>query len=613
MTEGLLVPGFDPDTTSYTDNVANSVSSIRVVPTAEDSNVSITVNGEPVTSGNMSDPKTLAVGSNTISVVVTAQDTSTKTYTITVIRAASGNANLSNLEVSEGSLNPSFDPDVLSYTDNVGNSVSSIRVTPTTENAAASITVNGDPVSSGSASSPISLTFGSNLISVLVTSGNGLTRTYTVEVIRAASANADLSNLYLAEGELDPAFSPDITSYTNLVIKYADSTTATPTAAHEGSTITVNGEPVDSSSESSRIALAVGENTVNIVVTAEDGVTTKTYTVTVIRGGFNGGGIGTVIKSPKNFCYDRINHGSAAAKGYLYVAGGRSYYDGHYYVKNDVRYAKINSDGSIGAFRGSSNSFNIARKGLTTEAHNGYIYIIGGTGGQKTNDGITTVQYAKINPNGRNDGSIGTFRNTSSLKVGVSLHSSAVHNGYLYVIGGGRYSSSVLYKTVQYAKINSDGSLGEFRRTTALPAGRRAHTSVVQNGYLYVIGGYGSGSYLDSIIYAKINSDGSIGAFQTASNKLYKGMFYHASVAYKGYIYIIGGRIGGTSSYYKIITFARISSDGDISAFTTSSNRMPAGRGYHKAVVSGNFMYITGGYVPGSGYTNDVLYTEFED
>ena len=140
-----------------------------MTPTAEDSNVSITVNGEPVTSGNMSDPKDLAVGSNTISVVVTAQDTSTKTYTITVIRAASGNANLSNIEVTEGLLVPGFDPDTTSYTDNVGNGVDSIRVTPTAEDSNVSITVNGEPVTSGNMSDPKDLAVGSNTISVIVT------------------------------------------------------------------------------------------------------------------------------------------------------------------------------------------------------------------------------------------------------------------------------------------------------------------------------------------------------------------------------------------------------------------------------------------------------------
>jgi gliding motility-associated-like protein len=49
------------------------------------------------------------------------------------------------------------------------------------------------------------------------------------------------------------------------------------------STITVNGITVASGSPSGAIALNTGANTLTIIVTAQDGVTTDTYTVTVTR------------------------------------------------------------------------------------------------------------------------------------------------------------------------------------------------------------------------------------------------------------------------------------------------------------------------------------------
>ncbi len=62
-----------------------------------------------VASGSASQAINLNVGSNTITVIVTAQDgTTTNTYTITVTRAPSSNADLSNLTVSQGSLTPAF-------------------------------------------------------------------------------------------------------------------------------------------------------------------------------------------------------------------------------------------------------------------------------------------------------------------------------------------------------------------------------------------------------------------------------------------------------------------------------------------------------------------------
>ena len=95
---------------------------------------------------------------------------------------------------------------------------------------------------------------------------------YTVTVTRAApSSNADLSDLVLSAGSpLVPLFASGTTSYTLNVPFSTASTTATPTAADAGATITVNTVPVASGSPSGAIALAVGPNVITTVVTAQD-------------------------------------------------------------------------------------------------------------------------------------------------------------------------------------------------------------------------------------------------------------------------------------------------------------------------------------------------------
>ena len=57
----------------------------------------------------------------------------------------------------------------------------------------------------------------------------------------------------------------------------------TPTATDSSATVKVNGTSVASGSASGPIALAVGTNTITTVVTAQDGITTKTYSVHAIR------------------------------------------------------------------------------------------------------------------------------------------------------------------------------------------------------------------------------------------------------------------------------------------------------------------------------------------
>ena len=74
LSDGMLTPAFSPGTTSYTASVPNATSSITETPTAADTTSTITVNGTPVASGTPSGAIALAVGPNTITTVVTAQD-----------------------------------------------------------------------------------------------------------------------------------------------------------------------------------------------------------------------------------------------------------------------------------------------------------------------------------------------------------------------------------------------------------------------------------------------------------------------------------------------------------------------------------------------------------
>ena len=88
ITGGILNPVFDNGSLNYTVNVVNSVASIKVTPTAEESNATIKVNGTILASGTESQDIALSVGGNTINVEVTAQDGITKEiYVINVTRA----------------------------------------------------------------------------------------------------------------------------------------------------------------------------------------------------------------------------------------------------------------------------------------------------------------------------------------------------------------------------------------------------------------------------------------------------------------------------------------------------------------------------------------------
>ena len=202
---------------------------------------------------------------------------------------------LTSLRISDGTLTPSFVQSTTVYTVAVPNSVHTLVVTSTTSSPNATIDVNGTGAISGTGFGPIALLVGPNPITVTVTAANGgTTRTYVVIVTRAPSSNADLGNLSAATGgganiPLNPApFSGATVSYSGTVAHEVMSGTVTATAADTAATIVVNGSAVASGSPAGPFALNVGANVFTVTVTAQDGTTVKSYTVTIVRAPLTG-------------------------------------------------------------------------------------------------------------------------------------------------------------------------------------------------------------------------------------------------------------------------------------------------------------------------------------
>ena len=282
---GVLSPAFSPSITSYMATVINGVRSLQLTPVTASPQATVTIMGAAVADSTASAPIPLAVGADTIHIVVTAPDgLTTKTYKLTVNRPGNNNDNLSSLKPGKGVLSPAFTAATTSYTANVLNGVTSMTVTPITIDPDATIKVNGAIAASGVASSAIPLAVGSNVIGTVVMSSSGAaTKTYTITVTRAPSVNANLTSLAISAGAIFPGFSAATASYFTTVPSADSTIRVTPTTGVSTSTVKVNGTTVSSGTASGPIPLAIGSNTISIVVTAQDGVTTKTYTLTVFR------------------------------------------------------------------------------------------------------------------------------------------------------------------------------------------------------------------------------------------------------------------------------------------------------------------------------------------
>lgn len=95
-----------------------------------------------------------------------------------------------------------------------------------------------------------------------------------VVMLDVLSDDAALASLSLSAGTLNPVFDPKTLNYTASVPNETDSVTVAVDARHGGATVTR-----DTGAQS----LHVGENTLTVTVTAEDGITVRNYTVTITR------------------------------------------------------------------------------------------------------------------------------------------------------------------------------------------------------------------------------------------------------------------------------------------------------------------------------------------
>ena len=231
-------------------------------------------------------------------------------------------------------------------------------------------------------------------------------------------------------------------------------------------------------------------------------------------------------------------------------------------------------------------------------ASNSFIYTTGGT-----DDGITftsTVQYAPINANG----SLGAWATTTPLLSILSDHAAVVSNGFIYVTGG--YLGGASYtSTVQYAPISGNGSLGSWTTTTPLIAVLSSHAAIVSNGFIYVMGGKNGGtSFTSTVQYAPINATGSLGVWATTT-PFSTNLISHAAVASNGFIYVMGGEANSIRT--STVQYAPINANGSLGSWTTIA---PIGgkMNRHSAVVSDGFIYVTGGNLSPIAYTSTVQY-----
>ena len=275
--------------------VGNRAFSLSGLPSS--SAPSLTHNPSPALSWSAGDSVSLSIGTSCAQQTMTpTQSTDATLSGLTASSSSSAGGSFTSLNIG------AFSASTTSYTATVANSITHVKLTPTVNDSGATVKVGKGTslttVSSGSASAAIPLSVGANAINVEVTAEDGTTtQTYTVTVTRqqaqqTQSSNANLSGLTASSATSSGGpfsslnigtFSASTTSYTASVPNSITHVKLTPTVAHASATVTVSGTTVSSGSASTAIALSVGSNAITVRVTAQDGTTTKDYTVTITR------------------------------------------------------------------------------------------------------------------------------------------------------------------------------------------------------------------------------------------------------------------------------------------------------------------------------------------
>ena len=104
-----LDPEFDPETTSYTLNVGADVEKLEIKAAPNDEKATVEITGN----------ESLVAGDNAVKITVTAQDGTTRIYTINVKKGEATTLGLSSLKINGYTLSPKFSSNVYEYKINV--------------------------------------------------------------------------------------------------------------------------------------------------------------------------------------------------------------------------------------------------------------------------------------------------------------------------------------------------------------------------------------------------------------------------------------------------------------------------------------------------------------
>lgn len=336
-----------------------------------------------------------------------------------------------------------------------------------------------------------------------------------------------------------------------------------------------------------------------------------------------------------------------AYNGFLYAIGGSN---SSGTPQTNVYIAKLGAKGEPQLWHPSGGtpvywytdtSLSNARSYFGAAAYNNKMYIVGGLSGVNTVLSTNTVQSANINPTGTlTTWSSSGMTALTSARYGITLQ---VYNDAMYAIGGSASFGGTPVSTVEYSKLNSDGTMNSWVNASSLLNGGKLSLggsyTTIWGGYIYAIGGcntMNASGYCTSISsdvqLASINADGSLSEWNTIIG-LSNDRFAYTAIAWQGGIYRLGGcrsqdSVTGICTDTAIdVTYGVVNATGEASTVATSApsgtspctgsdpyscdlSSSAVGNMLNVSVIINGYLYIMGGCSNNActSYSNGIVY-----
>jgi hypothetical protein len=236
-----------------------------------------------------------------------------------------------------------------------------------------------------------------------------------------------------------------------------------------------------------------------------------------------------------------------------------------------------------------------------------YVYLIGGQSPNESERG--QVMYAKIDNSNNIVAVTGSIWVTSGNSISPVRRRGVAfgYNGYLYALAGYNVGVGGSLNDLLFAKIDvSDGSIGSFNTSTVTVSARWDLRSVVNNGYVYAIGGCSTGAPPASctVMTGTVqtfqlynNYSGSPASYAAGANLFTTDRIGASTAVLNGYIYVAGGCTSATdcTNATNDVQYASLSSVGAIGTWASTTNVLPADRAWGQLEVAGGNLYYLGG------------------